>query len=96
MAETARVVHDPDRSRYVLMRDGRELGETQYRLRDGVLTFVHTEIDPAVQEKGLGTMLVAGALDQVRSDREERVTATCRFVKHYLETHDETVDLTTR
>lgn len=91
------MVHDPDGSRYVLMRGDQELGETVYVTReDGSLDFVHTEIDPAVQERGLGSTLVAGALDQVRSSSDARIIATCPFVKRFLGEHPEYEDLTTR
>jgi len=95
MAETDHVVHDPAGFRYVLMRGDRELGETSYRLGGGVITFVHTAIDPELQEKGLGSKLVAGALDLVRAGTD-RVAATCPFVKRFLDTHDDYADLTER
>jgi predicted GNAT family acetyltransferase len=94
--ETERVVHDESGHRYVLMRGDRELGETVYELRDGVIDFLHTEIDPELQEHGLGTRLVTGALDQVRADRTERLVATCPFTRRFLRSHPEYSDLTTR
>lgn len=62
-----RIEHDAAGSRYVLRRGERELGFVEYEQAPGMLTFVHTEIDPDVQERGLGTKLVAGALDDVRT-----------------------------
>jgi predicted GNAT family acetyltransferase len=96
MGESDRVVHDPTAHRYVLLRGDREIGETVYEPADGVLTFVHTTVDPTLQERGLGTLLVTGALDDVRSRGTERVAATCPFVRRFLRDHPEYADLTAR
>lgn len=97
MADTDTVVHDREGSRFVLMRGDREIGETAYRTRDdGTMVFVHTEVDPELQERGLGSKLVGDALDQVRAESDARIAATCPFVKRYLEDHPEYQDLTTR
>ncbi|MEO5534236.1 MAG: GNAT family N-acetyltransferase [Pseudolysinimonas sp.] len=95
MADT--VVHDEAGSRFVLMRGDRELGETDYLTRaDGEIVFTHTEIDPALQERGLGSILVGGALDQLRATTTARIGATCPFTRRFLDTHPEYQDLTTR
>jgi len=95
MADT--VVHDTAGSRFVLERDGKEIGETAYETRDdGGVVFVHTEVDQDLQEGGLGSKLVQGALDQLRSESDARVGATCPFVRHFLAEHPEYEDLTTR
>ncbi|MEO8529216.1 MAG: GNAT family N-acetyltransferase [Pseudolysinimonas sp.] len=95
MADT--VVHDEAGSRFVLMRGERELGETDYITRGGGgIVFTHTEIDPALQERGLGSILVGGALDQLRESTTARIGATCPFTLRFLETHPEYQDLTTR
>jgi predicted GNAT family acetyltransferase len=97
MADTDTVVHDESGSRFVLMRGDQQLGETVYVTReDGGIVFVHTEVDPALQEKGLGSQLVAGALDQLRSSTDVRIGASCPFVRSYLERHPEYNDLTSR
>src|SRR5690349_15694635 len=38
-------------------------GFTEYHLHDGVIAFLHTEVDPAHQGEGLATTLIRGALD---------------------------------
>jgi len=95
MADT--VVHDESGSRFVLLRGDREIGETVYETRDdGGIVFVHTEVDPALQERGLGSILVKGALDRLREATDVRVGATCPFVRRYLAEHPEYADLTSR
>lgn len=95
--DTDRVEHDQDGSRYVLKRGDEVIGETVYRTReDGTIDFQHTEIDPERQEKGLGSQLVRAALDDVRSNSDARVAATCPFTRHFIETHPDYQDLLTR
>lgn len=87
------VIHSPERSRYLLVRDTaegpREIGKAVYALHDGVIEFTHTVIDPALEERGLGSTLIREALVDVRENREERIVATCPFVARYLEKHPE-------
>jgi len=97
MAEELQVVHDADNSRYVLERDGVEIGQTVYDSSEpGLIEFVHTEIDPALQEHGLASVLVTGALDDVRATSTDRVAATCPYVSVFLRRHPEYSDLTSR
>ena len=53
----------------------------------GRLAFVHTEIDPAVKRRGLGSELVAEAMADV-ARRGESVVPICAFVVRYLRSHD--------
>lgn len=97
MADTDLVVHDREGSRFVLRRGDQELGEAVYETRDdGGIVFTHTEIDPEVQERGLGSKLVQGALTSLRVETDVRIGATCPFVRRYLAEHREFDDLTSR
>jgi predicted GNAT family acetyltransferase len=97
MAQSDVVVHEPSRSRYVLKRGDEELGEAVYEMGErGEIVFMHTEIDPEVQEKGLGSQLVRAALDDVRGNSTARVVAKCPFVFRFISEHDEYQDLTSR
>jgi predicted GNAT family acetyltransferase len=87
------VVHRPDERRYELLLDGRHAGELVYRARgDDVLAFLHTEVDPATRERGLGSALVASALEDARA-RGMRVVPLCPFVDAYVRRHPEWADL---
>ncbi len=89
---TLSVVHEPERERYVLLRDGKELGQTVYDRTDpGIIEFLHTEV-----EHGLGSALAAGALDDVRANSTERVVALCPFINGFIRKHPEYADLRTR
>jgi predicted GNAT family acetyltransferase len=97
MAAQLSVVHDPENSRYILLRDGVEIGQTVYdRPEPGLIEFLHTEVDSSLQEHGLGSALAAGALDDVRTNSTDRVSAICPFVSGFIRKHPEYADLRTR
>jgi len=79
--------------RFELPVDG-HIATSEYS-KDGVITFVHTEVPQALAGKGIGSTLIKGALDQVRA-RGLKVVALCPFVKAYIEKHADYVDLLKR
>ncbi len=88
------VVDNPAHHRYELTVDG-HLAATYYKLSDGVITFVHTEVPPELGGKGIGSRLIRGALDQVRADGL-KVIAQCPFVKAFIEKNAPYQDLLAR
>ena len=87
------VVHQPDERRYELLLAGEPVGELVYRDRGGnIVAFLHTEVDPTVQRRGLGTALVTGALDDAR-ERGLRVVPLCPFVDAYIRRHQGYADI---
>lgn len=91
------VVHEPENERYVMLRDGVEIGQTVYdRPEPGLIEFLHTEVDSSLQEHGLGSALAAGALDDVRTNSHDRVAAICPFVSGFIRKHPEYAELKTR
>lgn len=81
------IVHDADGSRYELYADGERAGFIRYRQGPGVRDFVHTEVDERYSGQGLGSRLVAGALDDLPEGTG--VIPTCPFVARYLQRHPE-------
>lgn len=88
---TDTVQNNPARKRYQLEVEG-HIAATYYKLSDGVITFVHTEVPPELGGKGIGSKLIKGALDQVRA-AGLKVVAQCPFVKAYIEKHPDYADL---
>ncbi len=89
------VVHAAGRDRYEARgRDGAMLGHADYSLSPGVVVLTHTEVDDDLEGEGVGSRLVAGALDDVRA-RGLGVVARCPFVRAYVERHPEYADLLT-
>ena len=88
---TGEVRNNAAENRYELEIEG-QLAIAAYRLRDGVITFTHTEVPDALEGRGIGSKLVKGALDDVRA-QGLKVVPACPFVKHYMDKHPETQDL---
>lgn len=80
--------------RYELDVDDRT-AVAEYRMEDGVVAFTHTVVPPELEGRGVGTRLVAGALDDVRA-RGLTFVAHCQFVAAYAERHPEVRDLLAR
>jgi uncharacterized protein len=85
------IVNNSAKHRYELAVDG-HIAATYYKLADGVITFVHTEVPPELGGKGIGSKLIQGALDQVRAEGL-KVIAQCPFVKGYIDKHPEYASL---
>jgi uncharacterized protein len=86
------VVDVPERGRFEVRVDGRVVGLASYHVEGGVMTLPHTEVDPSMGGRGIGTALVAGVLDAAR-ERGLHVLPYCSFVRHYIQQHPETIDL---
>jgi predicted GNAT family acetyltransferase len=86
------VVHNPGANHYEIHVGNELAGFTAYRVDGEVWVFVHTEIDDRFEGQGLGSKLIAGALDDARS-RRIRIKAECPFVASFLERHPEYADL---
>ncbi|WP_449279051.1 GNAT family N-acetyltransferase [Leucobacter sp. GX24907] len=93
------VAHDPERQQYTISVDGVQAGFASYRrLPDrpdssgSTLDFEHTVVDPSFEGRGLGSALIAGAVDDVRS-RGDRIVPTCPFVAVWFRKHPEFGDV---
>ncbi|MGZ4171226.1 MAG: GNAT family N-acetyltransferase [Solirubrobacteraceae bacterium] len=80
------VADNPDAARYEITVDGERSGFVTYRLSPGVIAFLHAEVDPDRERRGLGHRLVRGALDDARA-RGLAVRPVCPFVAWFVETH---------
>ena len=88
-ADAVTVAHRPDERRYELLLGREHAGELVYRDRGAnVVAFLHTEVDGSLRRRGLGSTLVAGALDDARA-RGLRVVPLCPFVDAYVRRHPE-------
>ncbi len=91
---TPEVVDNEQELRYELLLDGARVGLIRYRRLDGARALVHTEVDEAHEHAGLGSVLVKGALDDLRS-RGLKVVPVCPFVAAYIRRHAEYAALVT-
>jgi predicted GNAT family acetyltransferase len=86
------VVDVPERGRFEIRTGDRVVGLASYHVDGGTMTLPHTEIDPSLGGRGLGTQLVAGVLAAAR-ERGLQVLPYCSFVRHYIAEHPEELDL---
>jgi predicted GNAT family acetyltransferase len=89
------VSDNPERNRYEGRLDAQVIAFSEYELRDDVIVFLHTEVDPAYEGKGFGGTLASSALDDVRA-RGLRVVARCPYIAAYIRRHREYADLLLR
>jgi predicted GNAT family acetyltransferase len=82
------VVDNELEDRFELWYGDRLAGFAAYRHRAGATVFVHTEIDPEFEGKGLGSALAGQALDQTVA-RGEAIIPVCPFISAYLRKHPE-------
>lgn len=85
------VVDNRSNHRFELEIDG-HVARSFYELADDVITFVHTEVPPELGGRGIGSLLVQGALEKVRAEGL-RVVPQCPFVKAWIGKHPEYKDL---
>jgi predicted GNAT family acetyltransferase len=81
------------RHRYEAMLDGELAGFMTYRLAEGTIELVHTEIDDAFEGHGVGSALARDVLDEIRRDGTRRVIASCPFVAEWIDRHPDYADL---
>jgi predicted GNAT family acetyltransferase len=89
---TVSVRDNADEARYEIHVDGALAGFTQYQPGEGLLAFVHTEIDPAYAGQGLAKILIGQTLDDVRS-RGLAVLPFCPFVRGFIQKNPAYADL---
>ena len=87
MTNDVLVRHNPQATRFEAEVEGR-LARCDYRMRDGVMHLVHTEVPPALEGRGLGAALVRAALEHASAEGL-RVRPMCSFVSTYLARHPE-------
>jgi predicted GNAT family acetyltransferase len=95
MSETehaAKVVLNPEAQRYELWSGDRLDGFASFRELPGKIEIYHTVILPELEEQGLGSQLVAAALDDARA-KGLAVIPTCSFVGFFISEHPEYADL---
>ena len=86
------VVDVPERGRFEILLGDRVVGLASYHIENETMTLPHTEVDPSVGGRGIGTTLVAGVLAAAR-ERGLHVLPYCSFIRHYIQQHPEDVDL---
>jgi predicted GNAT family acetyltransferase len=87
-----KVVDVPEKGRFEVRLDDRVVGLASYHVDGTTMTLPHTEVDPGVGGRGIGTALVTGVLDAAR-ERGLTVLPYCSFIRHYIQQHPDQMDL---
>ena len=87
------VVRDvPEQHRYEAHVGATLAGFADYHAQPGLVTVLHTEIEPAFEGRGMGSALVRAMLDDIRR-QDAKVLPVCPFVRDYLQRHPEYDDV---
>lgn len=95
-AEGVEVIDNPEAHRFEARLAGELAGVAEYLLSDGLITFSHTEIDPAFEGRGVGSALARASLEQVRAVGERKVLPLCPFINGWIQRHPEYAALVNR
>ncbi|GAA2747594.1 GNAT family N-acetyltransferase [Kitasatospora cinereorecta] len=87
-----RVTDNPEQSRFEIHTDEGLAGFTEYHRYQDELAFIHTEMDPRFEGRGLGGRLARGALDAAR-EAKLAVLPYCPFIRGWITRHPEYTDL---
>ena len=87
-----RVVDDEQKHRFEIYEGDEVAGFVEYKLRDGVIALIHTQIEPRFKGRGLGSRLARQVLDDARR-RGRSVLPFCPFIRGWIAKHPDYVDL---
>ncbi|WP_404313311.1 N-acetyltransferase [Agrococcus terreus] len=87
MSEQIEIVDAPEARRFEARVDGALAGFADYRDRDGVRAFPHTEVDPSFGGRGIGSRLVDEAL-RATIAAGMRIRPQCSFVRARVESDE--------
>lgn len=79
---------DEAAGQFVVEADGQHAGLAEFVRRGDHWVFTHTEIDPAHEGEGLGSILARAALDHVRAAGDQ-VVPLCPFIQGWIDRHPE-------
>ena len=87
------VIDNEAKQRFEVLADGEVAGYAQYQLRGRRITVFHTEVEPAYEGHGVGSVLARGVLDSIKARRLD-LHPTCPFIARYVRSHpNEYLDL---
>ncbi len=82
-----------DKGSFYIEEDGQKSALMTYKKSDeNEITIDHTEVDKAMQEKGLGKKMVAAAVEYAR-ENDIKIVPVCPFVKKVIDETSEYRDV---
>ena len=64
----------------------KRLAFIEYELKDDTIALLHTEVDPALEGRGVGTAIIEKVLAEIES-RNLKLIPLCPFVVAYVKRH---------
>lgn len=89
--EKFNVVNNEEKKRFEVKING-YLAVCEYIKLKTKIIFTHTEVPPALEGQGIGSMLAKTALDYARAN-ELKVQPLCPYIAAYMKKHPEYQDL---
>ena len=88
---TVDVIHNSSQHRFETTVDG-HVAYVQYRMKDGVIEFIHTEVPRELEGRGIASRIVQTALGYAR-EQKLPVIPRCPFVAAWIHRHPTYEDL---
>lgn len=90
----SKVIDNPAEHRFELAIEGSdgEIAAAYYRLEEGRVVLIHTEVPFGHSGRGLGSQLARGVFDLVRA-RGGQVVLRCAFMGSFYARHPEYADI---
>ncbi len=85
------IEHSPQAGQFQTAGDPQQ-GVLQYRVADGVMSIVHTEVTPDRRGHGVAAALMHAAIAHARAGTL-KVRPLCSYASLYMKRHPETQDL---
>ncbi|MGW3244348.1 GNAT family N-acetyltransferase [Streptomyces sp. NPDC001070] len=92
MTTDAKVTDSPGSRRYEAHVDGKLAGYATYIRTPEMIAFLHTEVEPEFEGRGVGSALARHALDEAR-EHGQSVLAACPFIAGWIAHHPDYLDL---
>jgi len=86
-----KVVDNPAQNRFELAVDG-ETALIAYRIEDGRIVLIHTEVPQALSGQGVGSRLAKGGFELIRASGRKAVVR-CTFLRGWIAKHPEYDDI---
>ena len=89
--ESYNIINNEQQQQFQLYIDG-ELAFLEYRLQNGMIVLMHTDVPDKLGGRGVATSLAAAAFEHART-HHLKVKVYCPFVLSYVKRHPELTDL---
>jgi predicted GNAT family acetyltransferase len=86
------VRENPEHRRFELPIEGDAIAAAYYRLADGRLVFIHTEVPSEFSGMGIATELARGTFELLRESGRKAILR-CPFMVHFFAKHPEYADI---